>query len=63
MNDLATQKEKREDTFRRYLRSAKKELESEHTSWQRVNRWMRLAQEECTRLSEIDHIKAHHDKL
>lgn len=63
MDDLGKQKEKRKDTFRRYFRSAKKELESEQTSWQRVNRWMRLAQEECTRLSEIDHIKAHHDKL
>jgi hypothetical protein len=63
MNDLATQKEKREDTFRRYLQSAKKELEREHTSWQRVNRWMRLAQEECTRLSELDFINKHHEQL
>lgn len=63
MSDLSEQIEEREETFRRYMRQVKREMESKDTSWQRVNRWMRLAQEEVTRMSEIEYIKAHHDKL
>lgn len=49
--------ESKKDTFRRYFRNCKKELERENTDWSRLQRWMKLASEEATRCSELQYIK------
>lgn len=56
-NTVEEEIESKKETFRRHFRAAKKELESEHTNWSRLQRWVKLAEETATRLSELAYVK------